>query len=338
MNKNIIALAVAAGFAAPMAANAAPTLYGQLQMEFTDQEVCVAGTCASANVVDDKKRGRLGIKGSEDLGNGLSAIYKFEWQVDTGAADIDDGDREAFVGLKGDWGTFQAGALKSPYKYTGGVKYDPFVATYLEARSRGGMSGKVTDLGGNAKGTFGHHGFMTDTISYSNKFDKVSFWIATSLDEAGGAKGADGDLSASIKYSGKSFEVFVATASDDLVGGTVADDYSATKFGGQWKSGAHKLSAQLENTEYGFGGGGSGEADVLFVGYQFKMGKNVFAASYGNTDWDAVPIETDYLALGIIHKYSKKTRIFGGMSTSETDIAGVALEDNTLSVGMRVDF
>lgn len=336
MNKNIIALAVAAGFAAPMSANAAPTLYGHLQMELTDQEVCVAGTCASGNIMDDKKRGRLGVKGSEDLGNGLSAIYKFEWQVDTSKADVDDGDREAFVGLKGDMGTFIAGSVKSAYKYTGGVKYDPFVATYLEARSRGGMSGKVTDLGSPAKGAFGHHGFLTNNMSYQNKFDKVSIWLTTSLDETGAAKGNDGDLTAAIKYKAKSWEIFAATASDDAVG-VSTDDYTATKFGGQWKSGAHKLSAQLENTEYTSGGVGA-EADVLFVGYQFKMGKNVFVASYGNTDWDAVPVETDYLAFGVIHKYSKKSRVFAGLSTSDNDLAGVSIEDNTVSLGMRVDF
>jgi hypothetical protein len=48
--------------------------------------------------------------------------------------------RESMVGLRGGLGTLELGRLETPYKYSGGVKYDPFVATSLEARGAGVLS------------------------------------------------------------------------------------------------------------------------------------------------------------------------------------------------------
>ena len=110
--------------------------------------------------VTDNKRGRLGVKGSEDLGGGLKGIYKYEWQVDTTDMSTNDkgnhtNGREAFVGLKGGFGQIELGRVKAAYKYYGGVKYDPFVTTELEARRYGGMS----------TGSFGHNSFLSDTLA-----------------------------------------------------------------------------------------------------------------------------------------------------------------------------
>ena len=99
---------------------------------------------------EDNARGRFGIKASEDLGGGLTAIAKYEWKADTtdnksggNIASVDiaesiigsdlngDGDstdivtvnvtsdasltsRESYVGLKGGFGTIMLGNLKSP--------------------------------------------------------------------------------------------------------------------------------------------------------------------------------------------------------------------------------
>ncbi|MBD3816955.1 MAG: porin, partial [Halothiobacillus sp.] len=73
---------------------------------------------------------RLGVKGSEKLGNGLSAIYKMEFGVDM--ADEATGDkkgsfqaRNQFVGLTGGFGTLVAGRHDTPMKLAI-AKYDLF--------------------------------------------------------------------------------------------------------------------------------------------------------------------------------------------------------------------
>jgi predicted porin len=59
---------------------------------------------------------RLGFRGTEDLGNGLKALFNLEAGValDTGAADSSLFQRRAVVGLQGDFGTLTVGREYSP--------------------------------------------------------------------------------------------------------------------------------------------------------------------------------------------------------------------------------
>lgn len=66
---------------------------------------------------------RLGFRGTEDLGNGLSAVFTMEMGIapDTGA--LNQGGRtfgrQAYVGLAGPWGTFTLGRQHSMYFFAG---------------------------------------------------------------------------------------------------------------------------------------------------------------------------------------------------------------------------
>ncbi|MFV1985465.1 MAG: porin, partial [Thiohalomonadales bacterium] len=195
MNKKLLALAVAAAMTAPVVATAAPTVGGMLQVEIGSVSNDGYGenngtknrggftrsiTAGNSGIkVTDNKRGRLWIKGSEDLGGGMKANYKFEWQVDTPIGQLNDGGREGWVGLSGGFGAVELGRIKSPYKYTGGVKYDPFVTTYMEARKSGGMIG----------GGFAQNSFWSDSISWKKKFGAMRIWINLGLDDGTGATG-----------------------------------------------------------------------------------------------------------------------------------------------------
>ena len=332
MKKTIIALATASALAAPMAVQAKATIYGALQVEIASVDNSGYGEnntknsrtgTASSNTalkVADNKRGRIGLKIAEDLGGGMKGIAKFEWQVDTPYGNLTDGEREGWVGLKGGFGEVKAGRVKTAYKYTGGVKYDPFVTTYMEARKSGGMKG----------GAFGSNSFWDTSLSYKKKFGAVSFWAVLGMDEGDGTTGDpgnSGDLSWSLKYSAKSFEVFVAANTDDSATGPTAND--VTKVGGQYKMGAHKISLQYETMD------DSSNTDIMFLGYQMKMGKNVFVAQIGQTDADGTSADVDYLAVGMIHNFSKKTRAYLGYRDSD----GAGTNDlSAVSLGLRVSF
>jgi len=89
---------------------------------------------------------RLGFNGTEDLGNGLKAVFLFEqgWLGDTGGA-ADSGsvyNRQAYMGLSGNFGTVVGGRLYSPhYTFVSGL--DPFGAgtmgAYRNVYSPGGQ-------------------------------------------------------------------------------------------------------------------------------------------------------------------------------------------------------
>lgn len=312
MKKSIIAIAVAAVTAAPIAANAAVTVYGQLQAEITQSD---DGT-TSAVSVDDNSRGRIGFKGSEELGNGMTMIGKMEFKVDTadGEADTSGGSkvslakREMMVGLKQGWGTFSMGRLKSPYKYAAGVKYDAFVATALEARGVT-MSGKV----GTGK-AMGHNGFQSDSIGVSVMGGKVN--LTYGLDEAT----SNGDIAISYKHKmGKKNEIQVAHIATGDFG-----DYTATKVAG--KFGAIKF--QVESVD------AAGDTGTnLFVAYGMKAAGGKVVIQGGQSDFDSMTDATTDVTVGYIKKFTKKARWFAGVRSTDGDS-----ENTVVTYGMRFDY
>ena len=81
---------------------------------------------------------RVGVKGSEDLGGGLKAIYQVEFGVnlsDTNDNIINNNDtismRNSFVGLAGGFGTFLVGRHDTPHKISTG-KLDLFADTMAD--------------------------------------------------------------------------------------------------------------------------------------------------------------------------------------------------------------
>jgi predicted porin len=134
MQKKLIALAVAAALTAPalaLADSANVTVYGKLIADIesvqsdkaTGANVAVAaGSSYTANRVVSNAS-RLGVKGEEDLGDGLKAFFQIESNVNlTGtdvAAGIFNGIRNSGAGLKSDsMGAVSVGNWDTPYKLT----------------------------------------------------------------------------------------------------------------------------------------------------------------------------------------------------------------------------
>ncbi|NCA70232.1 MAG: porin, partial [Sphingobacteriia bacterium] len=167
MNKKLLTMAVAAAMVAPGAAMAEAVLYGKLNvsLDYANVEnvilpvyetqldgdgnpvfVKVApgedfkgwGMSSSGYIPGEARASRIGVKGSEDLGNGLKAIYQVEFGVnlnDTNG-DVDSNAdsityRNTFIGLTGGWGTFLAGRHDTPMKISTG-KLDLFADTMAD--------------------------------------------------------------------------------------------------------------------------------------------------------------------------------------------------------------
>jgi predicted porin len=140
VKKKLLAAAVVSAFAAPVAfAQTAPanvTVYGSLQMElFT-----MTGDGANGNA--DRQRANfvsspgvffIGFRGTESLGDGLSAI----WQIEQGAGGDGTGTsntwgaRNTFLGLAGGFGRVYFGIMDSPYKRVMGINNTPMMRNGL---------------------------------------------------------------------------------------------------------------------------------------------------------------------------------------------------------------
>ena len=127
MKKSIFAVAVASALTFG-AAQAETILYGSIRYDYESKKNEEAYNAGNGRIGFDGERlsnledagSRIGIKGSEDLGNGNAVIYNLEWGFDGMTQDESDGwrTRKAILGLTGDWGTFTAGRQNNPFKDT----------------------------------------------------------------------------------------------------------------------------------------------------------------------------------------------------------------------------
>ena len=119
IKKSLIALALATlGTAAFAQSNV--TIYGVADVGYMyakgNPETGVSGTNSFSGLASGGWSGsRLGFKGEEDLGNGLKAIFQFEYGMNIQQNEAMGAlNRQAFVGLDSKYGTFTAGRQYAP--------------------------------------------------------------------------------------------------------------------------------------------------------------------------------------------------------------------------------
>ena len=151
MKKTLLAAALMAGFAGVAHAETSVTLYGILDGGIGYQKFKGTDSYAAnrdgLDSVSQKKTGlingiqsgnRWGLKGSEDLGDGLRAVFQLESGFDLGTGHHKQGDRlfgrQATLGLAGDsWGQLDFGRQTNiSSKYLPGVA-DPFGGGFDQA-------------------------------------------------------------------------------------------------------------------------------------------------------------------------------------------------------------
>lgn len=118
MKKKLIFMAVATALSTPaFADNANVTVYGKAFMTFDQKSSDAAGSVNIMRV--NTNASRFGIKGSEDLGEGMKAVYQFEVQMDAdgnGGNGLGNGSRNSGAGVEGDFGKVMFGIWDTPFK------------------------------------------------------------------------------------------------------------------------------------------------------------------------------------------------------------------------------
>jgi predicted porin len=197
---------------------------------------------------------RVGVKGSEDLGNGLKAIYQLEFGVNFGDNNIPGGAnggvsiRNSFVGLAGSFGTVLLGRHDTPLKISTG-KLDLFSDTMADYNGTVGFDDiRADNAVAYISPSFSGFSFMGAAVSsgggtagLGNNINSDSIAGAYSL----AAIYNNGPFYASAAYEALSNEMFMnsttsldgAAACVDADGmptpscGYVGDDYNKWRFG-----------------------------------------------------------------------------------------------------------
>ena len=342
MNKNLIALAVGATIAAApfVATQADVKLFGKLQVEVVGLDGGDANSQGNFDnqtaMGDANGMSRFGIDGSKDLGNGLKAIGRYAFKMnpsngstagsgDSGIA----GARDQWVGLKGGFGAIILGRQPTPYKMNGGVKWDPYVATFMQARAGGGMSG----------GAYGHESFVNDVIMYASpKFAGIKFQAGYVPDQT---SGNDGTVTAGGTGTWGPIDVIAAYTAANNVG---ADDTKQGKVGVRYKGNGLTAAIQYEDVDSvgGIKVNGNklttvGAGSILFLNLGYKFGNTLIAGNWGSTDADdvngVVGQDVDYWAIGARYYFAKKVSTYIGYANTKTDT-----DYSMFGAGMRYDF
>lgn len=164
MQKKLIALAVAGLASAGAFAQSNVTIYGVADGSFESVSAngASSGTGYASRTRIATNSSLIGFKGTEDLGNGLKAMFQVENQISldgpsgttTNSQSMGNGwnTRDTFVGLSGGFGAVLAGYISTPQRSTG-AKYDLMPGATGSGSSLN-MIGRV-NLGGVAQGALG---------------------------------------------------------------------------------------------------------------------------------------------------------------------------------------
>jgi predicted porin len=117
MKQKLIALAIASALSAPaFADNANINVYGKAFLTFEQYNSGAANAVSQMRV--NTNASRFGVKGDEDLGDGLKAVFQYEVEMDAdGSTAAGLGKtRNSFVGLQGDFGKVVLGIHDTPFK------------------------------------------------------------------------------------------------------------------------------------------------------------------------------------------------------------------------------
>ncbi len=326
MKKTLIALAVAGVVAAPaaFAATSNVDIYGVMSFS-VDRANTDDSTVDDTDMVTGRDNvSRIGFKGSEDLGGGLSAIWQIESQLSSSNANAagDIANRNTFVGLKSaSMGTLLMGRHDTPYKL-GTVKLDPFADTAGDYNAIIGRSSTAS-----ASGLFDLR--ADETVAYISPtfsgFHAAVAYVQVKNVEAAATDDVsalsmvgiydNGPLFASLAYEKHSGGVY---------GSSTVDTISAWKAGLGYSFGNAKIGAVYENINGGDTNGATvgGEANdrsAYYLSGQYNMGAIALKAAYGragDSNGSAVAgVDNDdgakFYALGADYSLSKRTTVYG---------------------------
>jgi predicted porin len=326
MKKSLVALAVLAASGAAMAQSSV-TLYGVLDgyVGSTSTEnannkpvASLSQTVMSSGSVNGT---RWGMKGSEDLGGGLSAIFDLQSGFGIDAGNAQQGGllfgRQAMVGFQGGFGTVRLGRVILPFYDNEGMN-DAMLNSSLSAQSNVMRTANNWPVAVFDKSSLAGYALRAnnavryDTANINGFVGAFSYALnekTQSIAPQGNGNGGE-IVSASVVYSAGPISGVVAYQSEK--------PYQPNGVGALDSTGA--------KTAY-FGTDAS-DRSFLRVSGQYDLGTIVVKAGFGRADHvDFIAAaKTNEYQFGLDYKASSALTLTGGVASSKDDSIGAAPE------------
>lgn len=357
MKRHLLTLAIAASLL-PLAAQAAPRVYGQLNLSVDYMDADVMAPTSDVWALNSNSS-RIGVKGSEKLTEEYTAVYKMEWEVAgdmKGGSDLDA--RERYIGIKHyQWGTVRLGYMDSPFKnaeddidvFNDLAHLDMGKFIYGQnrlANSINYVSPKFLDVfGANITIQPGEQGacstvpadcnqnHLADGYSTAFSYEDDSLYLSYAMDKE-------------IMDSRK------AIVAPNLMAFTPSS-MDAMRFNARYKMGDMMLSGMYQMAEPTKKGGADtiDQEDSFVISASYKMDMMTIRGEVLMSTQDMVmgvgsinkSVDTTLIGVGVDYNITENTKVFGNVAMGKNEVTnaiGAATDYDTtyLGVGTEVRF
>lgn len=336
MTKIAIALALLGSMSAPaIAATSNVDISGTMDMSVSsiDGKASAAAAENSSETNVSSNNSNLVLKGSEDLGDGMKALWQVQTYFSAGGTDskgsasgsLSNGD--TFLGLSSEsLGTLRLGNMNSPMKNLGG-KVDLFRKHLADSRNL-------------TQETYGdvrmQNSVRYDTPSFNGFSGSLAYGSNMSTTAA---QSADADMySLAVNYANGPLFLGAGFESRDLA---VGDDPDMWRLVGGYKFGDAKVVGLWQRAGNATGAAGADDdRDVWGIGGAYAMGAFTFKAQYYSAGdlGSTADSGADMWAIGADYSLSKRTTVYAGYAATMNDdaaafsVSGGGFGDNMGSV------
>jgi predicted porin len=321
MKKSLMALALLSATAGVAHAQSAVQIYGTVDAGFVKR---------SGQTLNIGKRAAntLGFKGTEELGNGLKALFQLEVRYEPDTGTFEGGNRPLFqgqsrVGLQGDFGMVRIGRGVTAYQETVGA-FDPWHALPTPAGfytdlSVAGYSSQPLDPAGSSQNRWSNAvwynspvfmGVQVNATVATKEANNGVAYVGTGTPALpqfpANSQAASNPFSVSATYNNGPVALMLGFERNHI-------ETKAWSIGGSLAATPElKLMATYSRQDQGetrvFPAAGE-ETDAWVLGANYTMGPGKILAGYGQKSPDGLP-KTKQLSLGYEYSLSKRTYVY----------------------------
>jgi predicted porin len=325
---SVLAVAALSSLASLAQAQSKVEVFGLLDVSYLHTSASGSGSVSSLDP-DGNTSSRLGFKGTEDLGGGLSASFWLEAAVSpdsgvggsTSTNNIDSNNsggltfaRRSTVSLEGKWGELRLGRDYTPTFNNLAVAMHPFGTNGV------GNAGQLfyqVNTGGTTART---NVRASNAINYllpselGGVYGQVMYAMGEQISGLPGAKSDDGTyLGGRIGYRSGPLNLAGATGTTKYATG----NFTQSNFAINYKVGPAKLMYLWGKNEVGVT-----STTVNMVGTQWEVGPGEVRFAYTTLKADGVANDANQWAIGYVYNLSKRSALYANYSVVDNDGTG----------------